>query len=207
MCPRTPEHHFSEIARIHKSSLDHKDFLGECGLRFIRFFYRQVSRFPSSCLLTKELDGAVAGFAFISADKYINRFLKRYAAHLLFFPSTYLPLVRAVAGKTVKKVKLAAAKLSGAKSSRAGLAGAQLPGYDAEIVYLAIDPAFKSRGIATQLFMRGERKLKEAGYHEYYSQVFQENHAAVNLHRKLGFSIVMEFPSAKGMKYLMKKAI
>ncbi|GBD90390.1 ribosomal-protein-alanine N-acetyltransferase [bacterium BMS3Abin04] len=179
---------FSQIALIHKKMLSSSDFLSECNVNFLAYFYNTIAESDSTILITEDYDENVKGFLFFTTDKenYMKNFLTRNFLSLLKFPSIYIPLIKA--------------SIRSFKSQRVQF-------YKNELVHIAVDSKFQGQGIGRKLLVELESILKERKINEYYLQVFGENIAAVSLYKKMGFETVRSFEKGSQIKYLMKKSV
>jgi ribosomal protein S18 acetylase RimI-like enzyme len=57
-----------------------------------------------------------------------------------------------------------------------------------------IKPAYRNRGVGTQLIRRAEKTLRDRGYSQAVIAVAQENQDALRLYKRLGYSIFDEDP-------------
>ena len=168
--------------------LSRSDFLSECTVTFLAYFYNTIAESASTIVITADYDENVKGFLFFTTDKenYMKNFLTGNFLSLLKFPSIYIPLIKA--------------SIRSFKSQRVQF-------YKNELVHIAVDSKFQGQGIGRKLLVELESILKERKINEYYLQVFGENIAAVSLYKKMGFETVRSFEKGSQIKYLMKKSV
>lgn len=179
---------FSQIALIHKKMLSNSDFLSECNVNFLAYFYNTIAESDSTILITENDGKKVKGFLFFTTDRenYMRNFLTKNFPSILKFSNIYIPLIRAI----IRKVK-----------------SEHVPSYQNELVHIAVDSKFQGQGIGRKLLVELESILKVRNINEYYLQVFGDNLVAVSLYKKMGFETVKLFEKGHQIKYLMKKNI
>ena len=102
-------HHldYIQIAQIHKRMLKNSGFLSECNVKFICLFYKKISIYKSSIILTEKNltpKSQVKGFIFVSleSDKYFKKFLFNNLHWIIINPSTYYPVIKSLIRKIFK---------------------------------------------------------------------------------------------------------
>ncbi|MFO7445621.1 MAG: GNAT family N-acetyltransferase [Ignavibacteriaceae bacterium] len=161
---------FRQIARLHKEGLGHLEYyLSNSSIDFIQFFYETVSKFDSTVILVyKNRNGVILGFIFSSGDKnkYLNRFYKENVIKILMHVSSYIPTIRAVFRRLRREKNI---------------------DYDQELLYMAVHPEHRSKGIGTLLLVEVQNKLAEK-YDKCFLQVHARNKKAHALYQSLGFT-------------------
>jgi ribosomal-protein-alanine N-acetyltransferase len=70
-----------------------------------------------------------------------------------------------------------------------GFAIFRFAGPEAELLTIAVDPAFRRQGIAKKLMLTGHESAKSAGVEEVFLEVSQENPHAKSLYEQIGYKI------------------
>ena len=70
-----------------------------------------------------------------------------------------------------------------------GFALFRFTGPEAELLTIAVDPAFRRQGIARRLLQAGHESAKSAGVEEVFLEVSEENPAAKSLYDQFGYEI------------------
>lgn len=73
--------------------------------------------------------------------------------------------------------------------------GGNLPGGEAELDNLAVDPAWRHQGIASQLLETAWQRAVERGAHAMFLEVRSANTAAQRLYQRAGFTVYQRRPS------------
>jgi len=131
---------FLEIAKIHKAELRNKGFISKCSLRFIVFFYRQISLYQNSILLVEKAEnGIVLGFIFCSEDKnkYKKEFYSKIIFNLFVYPEIIYPLFIELFSKKIKFMH-----------------------YEAELVQVAVSSRYQGKGIGALLMREAEKEFQ-----------------------------------------------
>ena len=70
-----------------------------------------------------------------------------------------------------------------------GFAIFRFAGPEAELLTIAVDPAFRRQGIAKELMSAGHESAKLAGVKEVFLEVSEENSAAKSLYEQIGYEV------------------
>jgi len=70
-----------------------------------------------------------------------------------------------------------------------GFAIFRFAGPEAELLTIAVDPAFRRQGIAKKLILAGHESAKKSGVEEVFLEVSQENPHAKSLYEQFGYEV------------------
>jgi len=170
-----------KIALIHKNELKGKGFFSRCSIKFISFFYKEISKERSTIIVyEKNTKDAITGFAFFSTNlEYNIVFFRKNLFRCLLFPSIYLPLASHVFQRLFNYTKI---------------------DYCTELVQIAVDSSFKGQGVALKLIQLAEKALMDMGINSYFLQVHNNNLSAIKFYEKNGFIMVKDLKNKKIFK-------
>lgn len=177
---------FLQIAHIHKEMLKDTGFLSECSEKFIAKFYKCVNTFDSSLLfVVRKENNDIVGFIFLSSEsrQYYKKFLLNNLFLILFYPSSIIPLIKAVLRKSINKSSY---------------------NYYVELVQIAIDASSRGKGFGKLLIQKGLKELYKRNISTVFLQVHADNHSAIQVYKKIGFKTVGKMSSYKRVKLVMK---
>ena len=175
-------------AALHLSQLP-GSFLALPGGDFLRRLYRRIATTPDSFLLAAHADGSPVGFVAGSTDVSVlyRRFLLRDG-------------VPAALGSAVP---LARSWRRGVETLRHGSSGRTGVGRGAELLAIAVDPAWQGRGAGRILVSSFLDELGARGTDDAYVVVGAENGAAVGLYEQAGFVVHDHFELHPGTSSLL----
>ncbi len=75
-------------------------------------------------------------------------------------------------------------------SEAGGFAIFRFSGPEAELLTIAVDPAFRRQGIAKRLIISGQESAKSAGVQEIFLEVSTENPEAKSLYDQFGYEVL-----------------
>jgi len=183
------------VAHLHAAQIT-EGFLSSLGPRFLAVLYRRVTRADESFLLVAEADGHLAGFLAGATDTgaLYRRFLRRDG-----------PAAAAAAGHrlvlAVPKVVETLRHVGGAAPDpAAGCAGAE-----AELLAVAVDPAWRGRNVGGLLVDAFLAECARRGLRRTRVVVGKANGPAVAVYRRAGFVPVEEFELHAGTVSLLMR--
>ncbi|MGH9030442.1 MAG: GNAT family N-acetyltransferase, partial [Acidimicrobiales bacterium] len=174
------------LAELHRSQLPHS-FLASLGSRFLVHLYVAIVRSKHSLAIVATAgDHRVVGF--VAGTENTRRLYGRFLARHCF--TAGITAIRAVVGSPGRVLEtLRYGSTSGGSIDR-------LP--DAELLSMAVDPAFRGGGIGRDLVVALTEEFARRGVTSSRVVVGAENASAVRLYERCGFKRVGDFELHRG---------
>ena len=135
------EGRYRQVAMLHAANID-RGFLATLGVPFLSLMYQAIDEAPGSVLIVDEAGGQVRGF--VSGGSGMGPIYKRMLRHPFRLGLALLPSL--VRFRRLKRI-IEIVRYGGGASWPVGLP-------DAELLSIAVDPAWRGKGIAESLFSR-----------------------------------------------------
>ena len=177
------------VAQLHSENID-QGFLSTLGPRFLRLLYQAIDECPEACLLLAREGGQVVGFVAgtLNMGPVYRRLLRHWLAlGLSLAPSLLIP-------------RRLWCILEILRYSRGGHGGANaLPALPAaELLSIAVDPAYRGRGIAEDLYAGLKLFFATRGLGEFKIIVGAPLAPAHRFYRRMGAVPVTEIEVHRG---------
>jgi len=173
LSPGSPDHHFREAARLHKTELQ-AGLLAKFGVEFLTGFYHYVARDPGCILLVAIDNGRVVGFVSGTYDigKFYHRFVLRQGIKLAVHLVPYLLRRRSLSPVASIRHYLTSRVTS------------HLP--VSELTSLAVDPGAQRRGVGKKLFTALQGHFRSRGIEAFQVTAAETQTAALRFYPALG---------------------
>ena len=132
---------YRQVAALHADSID-QGFLATLGVPFLALMYRAIEETPGSVLLVEEQGGRVVGF--VSGGSGMGPIYRRMLRRPVRLGLALLPSMFRL--RRLKRI-IEIVRYGSGTSWPAGLP-------DAELLSIAVDPAWRGKGIAESLYSR-----------------------------------------------------
>jgi ribosomal protein S18 acetylase RimI-like enzyme len=179
---------YHQVARLHAANLQ-KGFLATMGLNFLAEMYRAIDQCPQSVLIVKYEDGQVVGFAAGVAGPmnllYQQMMRRFFMWSLRLFPVLLTPS----RFKRVREIL---------RYTKKGPASTDLP--TAELMSIAVDPAFRGKGIAEALYTDLNAYFKKMQVAEFKIIVGEKLDSAHKFYKRMGALPLAELELHEGDK-------
>jgi ribosomal protein S18 acetylase RimI-like enzyme len=159
-------------------------FLSSLGPRFLRLLYRRITRSPGSFLVLAEADAAAVGF--IAGSVSVGRLYREFLAR---------DGVRAAVSAPHRLVAAWPRALETLRHPRDGAVGPAR----AELLAVAVAPAWRGRQIGTRLVERFLDDVAERGAERAHVVVGADNAVAQAMYRQAGFTATRRFELHRGV--------
>lgn len=164
---------YRQVARIHAGSID-QGFLATLGIPFLSLMYQAIDEAASSVLITDEVDGVVRGFVAGGVGMgpiYWRMMCYPFRLALALLPSVIRP----------RRVKRMLEVLS---YERGRAVVEDLP--SAELLSIAVDPAWRGTGVAESLYARLRSHFADKGVSRFRIVVGEALEPAHRFYRRMG---------------------
>lgn len=187
---------YQRVAQLHAENLD-QGFLSTLGPRFLRLLYQAIDECPDACLLLAREGDQVVGFVAgtLNMGQVYRRLLRHWLAlGLSLAPSLLIPrrLWRMLEILRYSRGKSGRVRAFGTSSAEVPL----LPA--AELLSIAVDPAYRGRGIAEDLYAGLKLFFATRGLGEFKIIVGAPLAPAHRFYRRLGAVPVAEIEVHRG---------
>lgn len=177
---------YHQVARLHAASLD-QGFLATMGLNFLAEMYRAIDQCPQSVLIVKYEQGQVIGFAAGVAGPMTlvyRQMMRRFLIWSLWlFPVLLTP-------SRFRRVR------ETLRYTRKGPERTDLP--TAELLSIAVDPAYRGRGISDALYYDLTAYFKKMKVAEFKIIVGRRLDSAHKFYKRIGAQPVTELELHEG---------
>jgi ribosomal protein S18 acetylase RimI-like enzyme len=188
-------------AALHAGSIS-DGFLAALGPAFLSRLYRRVTRSPDAFLLVADDDGRTAGFIAGALD--LRALYRRFILHDgIAATLSSLPLL-------LRSWRHAWETLRHGTGGSGGNGGGDGPASDAmyaELLSIAVDPAWRGRHIGTQLVDGFLSELERRGVRRAQVVVGADNTAAIALYEDRGFETDGSFELHRGTRSLLMRRV
>ena len=175
-------------AALHAGQIS-QGFLSLLGPEFLRLLYRRINRSPDSILLIADSEGATAGFIAGSTD--VAGLYRSFLWH------DGIRAVLAAAGPLVSGWRHVVETLGHGSSNGVGV------GRGAEVLAVAVDPAWQGRGVGRLLLVSLLDEFRSRGGDAAHVVVGADNDAAIALYERVGFVAQEHFELHVGTESLL----
>jgi len=182
-------------AALHAGSIS-EGFLAALGPAFLSRLYRRVTHSPDAFLLVADGGGTTAGFIAGALD--LRALYRRFLIH------------DGVAATLTSLPTLLRSWRHAWETLRHGTGGADGPATDkanAELLSIAVDPAWRGRHIGTQLVDGFLTELDRRGVKQAQVVVGADNAPAIALYRDRGFETDSTFELHRGTQSLLMRRV
>jgi ribosomal protein S18 acetylase RimI-like enzyme len=192
------------VAQLHAGAIA-EGFLSSLGPRFLRRLYRRILREPGSFLVVAEDDGVVAGFiaGSLSLGRLYRSFLVRDGTlAVLGAPGRVLRSLP----RLIETLRHGGPGTTPGEKGDGAAAGGDLSG--GELLSVAVDPAWRGRGVGGALVVRFIAELEARGVASAHVVLGADNAPATALYQAAGFHAARTFEMHKGTtSLLMARAV
>lgn len=176
---------YRQIAQIHIANIN-QGFLATLGIRFVSLMYEAIDEAQNCVLLVEERDEIVVGF--ISGGSGMGTIYMRMLHHpvrlaIALIPSFFYPR------RLLRIIEII-------RYSRSQSWGHSLP--DAELLSIAVQPAYRGQNVADRLFRRLEDHYKELGIFSFKIVVGESLLPAHRFYKRMGAMPTAEIAVHRG---------
>jgi ribosomal protein S18 acetylase RimI-like enzyme len=175
-------------AALHAGQID-SGFLSTLGTRFLNRLYRRICLAPGSFLVVAADGDLVIGF--IAGTRDVG------ALYRTFLWRDGLAAAADVVGRLIRNWRLVVETLRHGSSGGAGT------GRGVELLAMAVDPAYRGRGLGTRLVASFLDQVSAIGQGESYVVVAGANPIAIGLYTQAGFTPDGQFELHAGTRSLL----
>ncbi len=175
-------------AALHAGQIS-QGFLSALGQGFLRRLYRRIGRWPESFLLMAESEGRRVGF--IAGSTNVSGLYRSFLWH------DGIPAGIGAAGSLLVGWRRALDTLGHASAGGTG------SGRGAELLAIAVDPAWQGRGVGRRLVESFLDEVGSRGGDAAHVVVGADNGDAVSLYQRAGFVTVARFELHAGTESLL----
>jgi ribosomal protein S18 acetylase RimI-like enzyme len=178
-----------EVANLYEKYMFDSSF-AKLGPRFIKILFKAMISSPQAILYVNQIDSKVTGFICASFDtgKMIKEIIFRNMPVLIKIIFSDFPLMPQL--------------FKSAKDSLFYLRKSKYNNITAELLFIALDPAHRSKGIAQELVNVVLTEFRNKGVDKVKVTILENNHTVKKLLENLRFNMVSSFNSF-GKKTLM----